>query len=407
MFQEADDLNTRKTVKLNTEIKREKSRAFVPGIKFFEGLGINVKWDSKNMVLTITKVKKDSIDLNRDIPYTVISKDDIKSISKVSKWYDANYTKKGIHFIKHDGVIYALVAAGKKPTGGYSVGINKASYVAEKTAYIDAYVISPSADMIVTQAITYPHMLIKFTSINKLEKVEGKISDKKPESYPVEIAYEEITYDYLDSNDNLKKWYNTNNTIPGISYIRDGEYMYALVAAGEKPTGGYAINLDELLLSSKDTVSVKATIIPPAEDTFVITMLTYPSKLIRIKSDSVKYVIGDITDPMNTSDTLISLDAAKIKSMELLDLEHVKIRDITGNKRNDVIKAFNEATINQDFYIMMITGNILKINTTDGYTLTFTSYGSDKNVVVTIEKEEDSRTFHITAPVIAKLLLSK
>lgn len=405
--QEADNKATRKTIKINTAIKREKSRAFVPAVKFFEGLGIDVKWDSKKLVLNITKEKKDSIDLTKGIPYTVISKEDIKGISKVAKWYDTNYTKKGVHFIKHDGVIYALVAAGKKPTGGYSVEINKASYITEKTAYINASVISPSSDMMVTQVISYPHMLIKITNINKLNKVEGKVTDKKAESYPVEIAYEVITYDYLESNNTLKNWYNSNNIKPGISYIRDGEFMYVLIAAGEKPTGGYSISLDELLLSSKDTVSIKATIVPPAEDSFVIMMLTYPSKLIRIKSDSVKKVKGDITDPMNTADTLISLDAAKIKHMELLDSDLVKIKDLTGNKRNDIIKAFNEATINQDFYIMMITGNILKISTTDGYTLSFSSYGSDKNVVVTIEKEENSRTFHITAPVIAKLLLDK
>ena len=42
----------------------------------------------------------------------------------------------------------------------------------------------------------------------------------------------------------------------------------------------------------------------------------------------------------------------------------------------------------------------------DGYIVTFTSYGSDTNVIVSLEKDGSKRTFHMIAPVIAKTLLT-
>ena len=404
IYQNTDSKSKKQTVKLSSKIVRSENRTFVPGKKFFESLGYKVTWDSKKKVLDITK----KIDVTKDIPYTVITKDDIKTIKNVSSWYDANYKKSGIHFKKHDGVVYVLIAAGKKPTGGYEVGIEKISYKTEKKAYVNAYVQAPSPDMMVTQAETYPNMLIKIFGNSQLTKVEGKLDDKKDNTKSDKITYEEITTDTINNSKKLMDWYNANNERQGISYIKDGKNIYVLIAAGEKSTGGYSISIDELILSSKDTVSIKASVIAPDENAYVIMMISYPSKLIRIKSDSIKKVIGEINDSSNTGKNgMISLDVKKIARMELFDLDMVKIKDINGVQREEIAKAFNEAKISEDFYIFMITGRILKVATTDGYTLTFTSYGSESNVLVSIEKGQESNTFHLVAPVIAKLLLSE
>jgi hypothetical protein len=55
----------------------------------------------------------------------------------------------------------------------------------------------------------------------------------------------------------------------------------------------------------------------------------------------------------------------------------------------------------------MITGNLLKVTLNDGYVVSFTSYGSQTNVIANLAKDGDSRTFHLVAPEIAKLLLQK
>ncbi|WP_455715798.1 hypothetical protein, partial [Anaerosporobacter sp.] len=77
----------------------------------------------------------------------------------------------------------------------------------------------------------------------------------------------------------------------------------------------------------------------------------------------------------------------------------------TGTDKENIINSFNEATIDPNMYIEMITGNMLKVTMNEGYVLTFTSYGSKSNVIVKFEKDDDLRTFHIVAPDIAKILL--
>lgn len=397
----------RQVVKLGIKIKREKGITFIEGKKFFESLGISVKWDSKKKIFKI--IKADDIDLTKDIRYTVITKDNIKDIKPISKWYEDNYRKSGIYYKKHGDVMYVLIGAGKKATGGYSVGIDKISYKNDKTAYVYAYVKKPSADMMVIQAETYPHMLIKIADSKKLNKVEGTVEEKADKSLPAKVAYQEITFDYIKYNDTLVKWYNENNQKKGISYTRLGNYIYILIGAGQKSTGGYSIRIDDALLNSADTVTIKARVIPPESNANVIMMITYPSKFIRIESTAIKNVIGDITDTTKTpvSDKWISLDSKTVSRMELLDLDFVKIRDITGAEQNDIIKSFNEAAVDDSFYIMMITGKVLKVTTTDGYVITFTSYGSENNVVAAVEKGQEVKTFHLVAPVIARLLINK
>jgi hypothetical protein len=408
IHRDADFTGIPQTVKLSTEIISVKGVTFVTGKKFVESLGMTATWDSKKKFLSIIKDKSVDIDLSKDIPYSVIRKEDISDIT-VSNWYDANYKKSGINFMKHDGVMYVLIGAGKKPTGGYTMGINKISYDTATKAYVYAYVKNPSPDMMVTQAETFPNMLIKIESNNILNTIAGNIEESIEEIVSNKVAYDEITFDYFKYNETLKNWYNENNQKQGISSIRVGKYMYVLIGAGQKPTGGYTISIDDVTLSSNDTVSINARVCPPGDNVRVIMMITYPSKLIRIESDTIKNVIGDIVDTTNTTgkEKWVTMDAATVASMELLDLDQVKIRDITGTEKNDIMKSFNEATIDQNSYIFMLTGNILKVYTIDGYILTFTSYGSETNVIVNIEKDHETRTFHLVAPVIAKVLLNK
>lgn len=407
------DRSKRQTFKLTVEIKRDsKGVTFVAGSKFFECLGIKFTWDSKKKVINITKPEK--IDLTKDIPYTVITRDNIKDLKDVAKWYDDNYKKSGIRFKKHADVVYVLISAGKKPTGGYSVGIDKISYKTEKKAYVNAYVQKPAADMMVIQVETYPHMLIKITGNKQLNKVEGKIEEKKvdntpaPSPSPVKVKYEEITFDHIKYNETLVKWFDDNYKKEGINHIKVGNYIYILIGAGEKLTGGYNINIDDVYMSSVDTLTIKAKVVPPASGSSVIMAITYPFKFIRVESGTIKNVVGEVFDSSKVVyDKWIVLEDAKIGRMELLDQDLILIRDITGTELKDIVKAFNEASVDDSFYIMMITGRVLKVTTTDGYVLTFTSYGSDSNVVVTIEKGQEIRSYHIVAPLIAKLLLGK
>jgi hypothetical protein len=402
IHRDADFSGIPQTVKLTTPIKSLRGRVFVPGINVFESIGFTVNWDSKKRILSITE--EDSTD--KDLTYTEISKDDITNIKEVSDWYDNNYTKAGLHYIKHDGVMYVLAAAGVKPTGGYTMGINSITYQTPSKAFVEAFVTAPSPDMMVIQMETYPHVLIKLEGHKNLNSVSGEVKENVSEVLPSSVPYEEIAVDCIENNKDLMNWYNGNNQKQGIFSIRDAKYIYALVGAGERPTGGFTININEVFYSAKDTITLNASVTPPGDNVRVMMVITYPSTLIRIESDTVKTIVGtviDIKTPL--TEKKVTLDLYTVATMELFNFDQVKLKDLAGNEKDDIMKSYNEATIDENSYIEMITGNILKVTTTDGYTINFTSYGSNTNVIANIEKDGAVSTLHLVAPVIARTLL--
>jgi hypothetical protein len=400
IHRDADFSGIPQTVKLKTPIKYIRGTVFVPGKVVFESLGMTISCDSKKRVLSITGVNS----ISKDIPYTELSKEDIFNNKEVYSWYNTNYTKAGIHSIKQDGVMYVLVSAGRKPTGGYTLGITSITYKSHRKAFVSAYFKAPSPDMMVIQIETFPHVLIKIKDHKKLRSVSGEIKEINSDTLPTKVPFEEIAYDKIINNSKLINWYAINNQKQGISSIRDGNYIYALIGAGERPTGGFSIILDEVFYSTYDTVTINARVTPPGDNVRVMMMITYPSTLIRIKSDTIKTIVGEVID---TKIKYVTMDLTTVTSMELFNLDQVKLRDITGNEKDQIMMAFNEASINTNSYIKMIAGNILKVTTNNGYLITFTSYGSETNVIANFEKDGNTTTFHLTAPVIAKTLLQK
>jgi hypothetical protein len=397
IHRDADFSGIPQTVKINTPIKYSKGSIMVPGKTVFESIGMTVSWDSKKKVLSITG----ETDSNKDIKYTEIVKDDISKMKSLSSWYNRNYTKAGVHSMRYKGTMYVIASAGKKPTGGYSVGISKLYYESSTKAFVAAYMKAPSPDMMVTQVETYPHILIKIEGQKKLSRISGEVQEVIDTPLPSVVNYEEITFDNIINNNKLSNWYTENNQKQGISYIRDGEYIYALIAAGERPTGGYTLSIDNIFYSSADTVIISAKVAPPGDNVRVIMMITYPNMLIRIKSETIKTIIGDVND---TKITWVTLDINTVKTIELYDLNQVKLRDITGTEKDEIMQSFNNSTIDTNPYIKMIAGKILKVTTTDGYLMTFSSYGSDKNVIASLEKDGVAKAYHLLAPGIAKYI---
>ena len=392
------------TIVLNSQIERVKGKVFVPAISFFEGLGMTVNWNSSKRTLSISNNSPQE----SEVPYTIIEEKDIKNNKKVASWYKQNYQKSGIHSYKHAGALYVLVGLGEKLTGGYTVAINNITHVSKSTAYVSAYFTAPAPDMMVTQIVTYPHILLRIDGHKPIVRLSGDIQEKVISEIPGILTYEEITVEDIKGNETISKWYEQHKKNHGISYMKDGNYMYALIGAGERPTGGFTITINEVSYISADTVSIHATVTPPGPNVRVIMMLTYPSILIRFQSDTVKTVKGEVTyfDPYDKKD-LGYMDTETVSKMELYNLEGIKLRDITGNEMITIIESYNLSAIDPSFYIEMITGNTLKVTMKDATIITFTSYGSENNVIAKVDKNGTYSTHHLVAPVIAKTLLAK
>lgn len=62
--------------------------------------------------------------------------------------------------------LYIVVGYGKQPSGGYSIAVEDL-YLTDNAIVIDTNLIGPSEGDLVTQAITYPYVVVKLEFIDK------------------------------------------------------------------------------------------------------------------------------------------------------------------------------------------------------------------------------------------------
>jgi len=77
----------------------------------------------------------------------------------------------------------------------------------------------------------------------------------------------------------IKNWVESSRFSAGIQEKFFGGQRFVLVAAGEKPTGGYAVEVTEAAAKGGN-LEVKVKMTAPGPDDFVTTALTYPFDLV-------------------------------------------------------------------------------------------------------------------------------
>lgn len=92
----------------------------------------------------------------------------------------------------------------------------------------------------------------------------------------------------------LLKLYDKNHITQGIYSLMDGNYIYVLVAAGEKPTGGYSIEVDSITEVTLETVYIHATLNPPGEKSIATQVLTYPSVMVKFEKGNIESIQWDL-----------------------------------------------------------------------------------------------------------------
>ncbi len=137
-------------------------KVFVPLRFAAEAMGFDVQWDN-SLRAVIIKTEGDVIAVEKPVEFETVAKKAIESNKLLVDLYNKNHMNKGIYSLMDDNYIYVLVSAGEKPTGGYSMEIDSITEVAPRTAYIHAVLSSPSAESYVTQALTYPCAMVKFS----------------------------------------------------------------------------------------------------------------------------------------------------------------------------------------------------------------------------------------------------
>lgn len=148
---------------INLEIapKAVDEKIFVPVRFVAEALGFDVEWDN-SLRAVIIREEGTIITVERPVEFKIIDTETINKNDLLKRFYDKNHMTKGINYLIDGDYIYALISAGEKPTGGYSLEVGSVTEVTPGTVYIHADLNSPKDGSSVTQALTYPGAMIKF-----------------------------------------------------------------------------------------------------------------------------------------------------------------------------------------------------------------------------------------------------
>lgn len=138
-----------------------------------------------------------------EFDYEIIEEDALEE-ETAKEWYDEN--KESYGFYTHaisDQEKYLLVSAGEKSTGGYSLEIDGVNEVSQMITF-NINLNEPSEDDMVTQALTYPNLLVKITADESFE-VDAILNFDTEQSNVLEnekMKYESVEGIYVGQIDN-------------------------------------------------------------------------------------------------------------------------------------------------------------------------------------------------------------
>lgn len=221
-------------------------------------------------------------DGSSSVAYTVLPFEEVKidEVPEAVRDWSAGYLEEAepqATRFDHEGKTYILVTFGQKPTAGYSVEIAK---VADNEGRLEvvARLKQPGPDEVVAQVITYPAALVRIdaTGAQGLEVIrEGDTTseDDGPFWHPATSN---------DLVEGVSDWVNGLKETQGIFHRNFVGRTYVLVAWGEKPSGGYRVEVEDASAEEgKLLLDVKLT--APKAGEPVPEVLTYPYALIVVR----------------------------------------------------------------------------------------------------------------------------
>lgn len=109
------------------------------------------------------------------------------------------------------------------------------------------------------------------------------------------IEFEAVHREDILGNELLLNLYNENYMSKGVYSLTDDEWMYVLLSAGEKPTGGYSLWVNSITEVTPGTAYIHATLNSPDEDSIVTQALTFPNKMIKFNKSSIVNIQWDLS----------------------------------------------------------------------------------------------------------------
>jgi len=287
------------TIEIDVEPFILDGEVYIPLRFAAEGLGALVEWDGVNKSVLVTlETATDIIPVERPAEYEEIDISELSEDDELYSWVQENRYNTGIYHKVLDNKTYVLICAGEKPTGGYSVEIDSATVVYPGKVYLVAKITEPSPDDMVIQVITYPCRLIVIEGEFEVDGIIENSADTDAE----EIQFEVIDPAAIEADEELSEWVNGLHKQAGIHYRNKDGYAYALVAAGQKNTGGYSVVTDKVVRKQSGDVFIYATVHSPDPDMMVIQVITWPYTVIRFEGTGMEKISGTIQESSPAED---------------------------------------------------------------------------------------------------------
>jgi hypothetical protein len=90
-------------------------------------------------------------------------------------------------------------------------------------------------------------------------------------------------------------WIEGRSREAGVYVKKFGDHFIVLIAMGERPTGGYAVIIDEIATSGDNWI-VDVRFAEPEPGSMVTMALTYPYEIVKITDTGLGIKVRDITD---------------------------------------------------------------------------------------------------------------
>lgn len=89
-------------------------------------------------------------------------------------------------------------------------------------------------------------------------------------------------------------WVDSHTAEAGV-WVKDfGDYRLVLITMGEKPSGGYAVEIDEAA-APEDSYVIDVRFVEPEPGSMVTTALTYPYTVVKVADDGCAISVRDVS----------------------------------------------------------------------------------------------------------------
>ncbi len=108
----------------------------------------------------------------------------------------------------------------------------------------------------------------------------------------------------LQRDTRLTAWFEQNHRTRGIYTIEIEDDTYALLCAGAKPTGGFGLKLESIVLTGPEALLITAELTSPNPGDMVTMAFTYPNIVLKFPNRTFEKIDMALNEPDQPGDLI-------------------------------------------------------------------------------------------------------